>query len=278
MTRDRKIDIMLEAIGSEGRMFSPLYREHVDAQEEEEVIDLLMEEMIDMRLIKLEEFSHEPMGLVVLDFKGARIKESGGWLKNRFDAMSENEKLHHLLSYLVNDDTSRYDWSSDQLKKAFDDKLHRFEVEFLAERLISDDVVNDCRTKDGFSIGVTDDTRRAYAGKLYLKAQSISFSTDHQANWIHPFGDSFTDEERRSIHARLDDLFRMLERLEGGLQITYDDLTAEIQELKALTKVIGRKTWGEVFKGKMIDWGFGRLSEEGFEYLTDVLRENNLLP
>jgi hypothetical protein len=89
--------------------------------------------------------------------------------------------------------------------------------------------------------------------------------------------DKFTAEEIKSINLKLDDLLQKIERLEVGERLIYDDITEEIDELKKLSHVIGKKTWTQTLKGKMIDWGLGKLSDQGFNLLTSSFNIDKLL-
>jgi hypothetical protein len=62
-----------------------------------------------------------------------------------------------------------------------------------------------------------------------------------------------------------------------GERLIYDDITEQIDELKKLAHVIGKKTWTQTLKGKMLDWGLGKLSDQGFSLLTSTFDMDKLL-
>lgn len=89
--------------------------------------------------------------------------------------------------------------------------------------------------------------------------------------------DKFSDDEISSINRKLDELLDKLVRVEVGQRLIYDDITEGIDELKKLTRIVNKKTWTQTLKGKMIDWGFGKLSDQGFNILTSTFNVDKLL-
>ena len=89
--------------------------------------------------------------------------------------------------------------------------------------------------------------------------------------------DKFTAEEIKSINLKLDELLQKIERLEVGERLMYDDITEEIEELKKLVFVMGKKSWTQTLKGQMFDWGLGQLTEKGFSLLTSTFNGDKLL-
>jgi hypothetical protein len=89
--------------------------------------------------------------------------------------------------------------------------------------------------------------------------------------------DKFSADEINSINKKLDELLEKLERLEVGERLIYEDIIEEIDDLKKLSHVIGKKTWTQTLKGKMIDWGLGKLSDQGFTILTSTFNIEKLL-
>lgn len=89
--------------------------------------------------------------------------------------------------------------------------------------------------------------------------------------------DKFSDDEISSINKKLDELLAKLEKLEVGERLIYDDISEGIDELKKLTQVLGKETWTQTLKGKMVDWGLGKLSDQGFSLLTSSFHVDKLL-
>ncbi|MFM7852324.1 MAG: hypothetical protein ACKO96_10525, partial [Flammeovirgaceae bacterium] len=89
--------------------------------------------------------------------------------------------------------------------------------------------------------------------------------------------DKFTAEDIKSINIKLDELLQKIERLEVGERLIYDDITEEIEDLKKLTHVMGKKNWTQTLKGQMVDWGLGQLTEKGFSLLTSTFNGDKLL-
>lgn len=89
--------------------------------------------------------------------------------------------------------------------------------------------------------------------------------------------DKFTTEEIKSINSKLDELLQKIERLEVGERLIYDDITEEIEDLKKLTHLMGKKSWTQTLKGQLVDWGLGQLTEKGFNLLTSTFDGDKLL-
>lgn len=87
----------------------------------------------------------------------------------------------------------------------------------------------------------------------------------------------FSEKEKTEIEKRLDDFKNQLIRLEKAQEITYDDITDEINELKKLLTVLNKKNWKEVLKGKLIDIGLGSLSEEVISVIVNTFKDQHLL-
>jgi hypothetical protein len=277
MTRDKQIDLILKNVSNEGQHFSVLYQRWIDPsinpRSNNNKVDLLMNEMLGLRLIKYEELSLHEMGVVVIDYEGARINETGGWLKHKLDALTDEEKIHRLLEFMLKSSPDKYSWSSEELQNAFENALDQYEVEYLAQRLIDDGIAHNRITLSGFGIGVSEKTKQAFAGKKYLKnkgAQSVA------ANQYDP-NDKFTRTEVENLRAELDDLRKRMEGLLVGQQITYDDLHNGIEEMKALTTVLGKKNWFQTVKGMFVDWGLGQLTDVGMRMLMKGTTITNLL-
>ncbi|MEM8967716.1 MAG: hypothetical protein AAGE93_14955 [Bacteroidota bacterium] len=89
--------------------------------------------------------------------------------------------------------------------------------------------------------------------------------------------DKFSSDQQKEIAIRLDELAVRLNKLEVGQEIIYDDLLKEIETLKNLLNVLGKKDWFQQLKGKLIDQGLGQLAKAGVDVITDVFKDQNLL-
>lgn len=83
--------------------------------------------------------------------------------------------------------------------------------------------------------------------------------------------------EKEQIKERLDEFSERLKRMEVGQQITYEDLMAELETLKKLLNVLGKKDWGHILKGKLVDAGFGYLADKVGELIIETFKDNKLL-
>lgn len=106
----------------------------------------------------------------------------------------------------------------------------------------------------------------------------VEFVEDQDLNEeLYEPSDSLNLEERETIKERLGEFAERLKKMEVGQQITYDDLMAELETLKKLLNVLGKKDWGQIFKGKLVDAGFGEIASQIGDLLIDTFKDDKLL-
>ena len=89
--------------------------------------------------------------------------------------------------------------------------------------------------------------------------------------------DYYTQMEVNDILSAIDELGVRLSKLELGMQITYDDLMDEFEDLKSKVHLLYRKSFGQLLKGKLIDLGLGKISKEVMHQIIDLFRGHNLI-
>ena len=89
--------------------------------------------------------------------------------------------------------------------------------------------------------------------------------------------DIIDEEEKELLERKLDELSTRLTKIEVGQQIAYDDLMDELETLKKLLNVLGKKDWGQLLKGKLIDAGFGQLADKVGDLIIDTFKDDKLL-
>lgn len=89
--------------------------------------------------------------------------------------------------------------------------------------------------------------------------------------------DLLENEEKEAIKKKLDEFSERLKRMEVGQQITYDDLMEELETLKKLLNVLGKKDWGQILKGKLVDAGFGQLADKVGDLIIETFKDDKLL-
>ncbi|MFZ6665168.1 hypothetical protein [Peijinzhouia sedimentorum] len=94
---------------------------------------------------------------------------------------------------------------------------------------------------------------------------------------IYEPNDPIEIEERETINSKLDEFSEKLKKIEVGQQITYDDLMDELETLKKLLNVLGKKDWKQMLKGKLVDAGFGTVTDKVFDLLIETFNDNKLL-
>jgi hypothetical protein len=84
--------------------------------------------------------------------------------------------------------------------------------------------------------------------------ESIAYFLTQELNGlgIRTDNDQFTVEEKRDSESKLDQIINDLQTLKDGHQIIYDDLRAEIEELKELF-ILGKRKWFQLLSGKTAD-------------------------
>jgi hypothetical protein len=88
--------------------------------------------------------------------------------------MTDGEKIHILLTYVIETDPSRFGWDSSELTPAFNNALSEYEIQYLCQQLIDNSDAIDCTTKDGFAIGINKKSKAVFYGKKYLKGNESS--------------------------------------------------------------------------------------------------------
>lgn len=89
--------------------------------------------------------------------------------------------------------------------------------------------------------------------------------------------DKFSEGEKKEAIQRIDELGMQLMRLEVGQQIIYDDLIEDLEELKQLVTVLGKKHWLQILKGKLIDAGFGGFADQVGDLIIETFKDHKLL-
>ncbi|KYG75069.1 hypothetical protein EV198_0400 [Roseivirga ehrenbergii] len=89
--------------------------------------------------------------------------------------------------------------------------------------------------------------------------------------------DGFTSDEILTISHNLDELLLRISKLELGQEIIYQDVVEQIEELKQLSHKMKKKTWVDLLKRKLISFGLGKLTEQGFSLITSIFGDNKLL-
>ena len=108
-------------------------------------------------------------------------------------------------------------------------------------------------------------------GVEFVEEELLSDQTDYSPD------DKINSSERTIIITKLEELESRLSKIELGQQITYDDIHSEINEIKALTLILGKRNLFQILKGKLIDIGLGKLSEKGVLLLMEVFKNEILL-
>ena len=83
---------MLNAIGHDNVHFSYLYKKHINPKATDSESDSLWKEMTSLGLIRKADFIQEDWDIVVIDSKGDRIRENGGWLNYLADKAEKENK------------------------------------------------------------------------------------------------------------------------------------------------------------------------------------------
>ena len=83
--------------------------------------------------------------------------------------------------------------------------------------------------------------------------------------------------EQEILADKVDELLERLKKVELGQQVIYDDLVDELQELKKLLSVLGKKDWKQILQGKLVDAGLGSIASEVMKAMAETFSKQNLL-
>lgn len=184
--------------------------------------------------------------------------------------LTEDEKIGIILKEL-NDAYPGYLYVKEFAGEKFKSTIR--EEQILVDRLLEEDLAKSLGNPD-HRMQITTNGIRIISSGGYIKfKQNDRLETDS----IYNPEEKFTEPEKDSINNRLDELAHKLERIETGQRLIYDDIIEQIEELKKLSNVLSKKTWGQTLKGKLIDWGLGELTEKGFDLLTQTFKDDKLL-
>ena len=160
---------------------------------------------------------------------------------------------------------------------------HRFEGKTFEVRELLHDL--DCNREEAFQLAKAleeeglirlTSKKAGHFANIYPKGIEFIEEDQFKGSPYNP-SDSFSKEEKIEIIKRLDEFGTKLNRLEKGQEITYNDLLKELEELRDLVWILGKKNWIEVMKGKLIDAGFGSLSNQVGEIIIEVFKDQDLL-
>lgn len=187
--------------------------------------------------------------------------------------LSEDEKLDMILREL-NEAYPGYLYVKDYANEKFKSSMK--EEQIFVDRLHEDNLAKSLGDPDHRMQITTKGIRIVESGGYSKWKDGTQEKSKNENTSYHP-SDKFSESERDIVSERLDELFQKLERLELGQKLIYDDIMDEIEELKTLTGVLGKKNWGETLKGKFIEWGLAKLSDKGFELIAEAFNDERLL-
>lgn len=100
-------------------------------------------------------------------------------------------------------------------------------------------------------------------GRLYVEQQRKVYIETY---------DGISSNEAE-INSRIDKITEMLTNLGYGQEIIFN----EIDELKELYKMVNKKNWGQIVKGKVVDLALGKLAEnDTLKYIYETLTDHKL--
>jgi len=100
-------------------------------------------------------------------------------------------------------------------------------------------------------------------GKMYIEERRNTAAENYEN----------ISSNQQDINTKIDEIVEHLRRLGLGQEIIFE----EIEELKELYTKVGKKTWGQILKGKLIDLSISKLVEnDTIGYIYEHLTNNNL--
>lgn len=176
--------------------------------------------------------------------------------------MKTSEKKNLILKALYEHGLNGETYDISELVSSYT-AIKSIELSALAKSLARADLIKMTATREAIYVELTAEGAEYVEDNITDSTQSHSYQPK----------DSFSESEKDTILEKLNDLTDKLQQVQLGQEVTYDDLRAEIQEMKQLLNVLGKKQWFQVLKGKMIDAGLGSLLSEAFSLLSDAFNE-----
>ena len=150
-------------------------------------------------------------------------------------------------------------------------KATHVELEEIASTLTADNLLNTLTIGDTIYGQITIDgvefleENNFFSGKTYLPHDKIK-----------PL-------EREKMCNKLDDLLARIQESAIGKFVPKEAISSEIEDLKSLLSILGKHSWMQILKGKLYEFGVGRLSQEEINRLiqsfdTQSTSEGNLVP
>lgn len=186
---------------------------------------------------------------------------------NYIDTKAHDFVTYHIEGGISNDDdvirivkNDLYDIDNDA------DKLSFLSIILEANKKEYDDHLRGCKNLKGCP------TNKQHEKVNYYLQQELG------RIGFNPSNDSFTKEEKETFSEYLDKVLADLKDLKDGQQIIYDDLKAEIEELKRWF-LLGKKNWRQLAGGKFTEMVVGGVISEatakpilsGLKSLSQVL-------
>jgi len=150
-------------------------------------------------------------------------------------------------------------------------KVTNAELEEIASTLSADNLLNTLSIGDTIYGQITVDgvefleENNFFSGKSYLPHDKIK-----------PL-------ERERMCTKLDELQARLQESAIGKLVPKEAITTEIEDLKSLLGILGKHSWMQILKGKLYEFGVGKVSQEEISRLiqsfdTQSASEGSLIP
>lgn len=105
-----------------------------------------------------------------------------------------------------------------------------------------------------------------------VNATITAVGVEYIEDFIHVFPEEerLTDKEKAQYIILLDELLERIKLLELGQEIIYDDLKAELSEVKQILEILNKKNIKQLLLGKLVDVGLGEISEKIVNEITGL--------
>ena len=142
-------------------------------------------------------------------------------------------------------------------------KISQIEIEEITRTLCEDSLLKTISVKSSIYGQITVD------GVEFLEENNFFSGSSYLPK------DRIKPLERELLRNKLNELHTALLESELGNATPSDILEKEMEELKALLNILGRHSWLQILKGKLIELGDGKVSQLELNNLQQTFEENS---
>lgn len=140
-------------------------------------------------------------------------------------------------------------------------KISQIEIEEIAKTLSEDDLIKTLTVEETIYGQITVD------GVEFLEENNFFSSSSYLPQ------DRIKPLDRELMRNKLNKLHTTLLDSKLGNIVPKEILEKEMEELKALLNILGKHSWLQILKGKLIEMGEGQLNAQAIDQLLEIIEE-----